>query len=833
MKLREKWAKQNNSVKLLLRKLRRHDTFVVAIAVVIAMFLCGGLIYFSTPVVTANAKQELEESERQNNEKTIEKLDELSEYLDGLDKSITDSKDSISSYYEKAGKDTNLVNEKNTEKITNNVNEKVTGLGNNLNTLHETITTTQNNIDRLKEIIEKNDESGSREREAMLSEIDGELDNIKNQHSKAQQDTKELIKELEKLLGQKNDDLSKQSKQQNEELSKQSKDQNDELSQQLKDQGDELSKQSKEEKDALSKQIQEGNDKLFEKIEGDDKQLSEQLTNSKDALSGQMKDSKDQLSEQMTNSKDSLSEQMTNTKDSLSEQLTNSKAELSKQISDGNSALSKEMKEQYQALLNALSESDKKLSEQNSEMLTSFQTEISNLSKELTGILAQMNTNVDEMEKSITNNINAGKTENKNRFDKIDTNISGMNTKMEANFNTFNTNVQGDFDDLKTYLDKQNATINGKLQEVFWRVSKGKKLLASALLTKNVSIREDASFAEIAEAIKSIPTQVVLDNGDVAGKVEYVLHYHVDGKGTECDELYVPVERMGGCYTEEYYHEHDKNCYTSVAVYGYYTNRGVSRVRSTGEKWGGEDVAIFDCPYCGEFDGTNSYHYESTTDYDLAASRQRHDTLTTTYQDMLTCQIPVGTLVGYTTSCNMVHGQIVAANITFVDKYAKYNHVTQLQPGSKASTNVATSHMMAPVSGNLFEGLASKLISFGGADTRVLGNDLDEESFEEAEEELKLRISEDELKELSADPADPLEGEDTGEREDSTTKESLTSGIGENMSIVSDSDTTEDVKTEGVTDDQDGKNSLQDDQKETANTATERDKGLNAENADE
>ena len=143
MNLKEKWAKQNNSVKLLLRKLKRHDTFVVAIAVVIAMILCGGLIYFSTPVVTATAKEELEASERENNEKTIEKLDELSEYLDGLDKSITDSKDSISSYYEKAGKDSTLASEKNTEKITNNVNEKVTGLGNNLTTLHETITNTK------------------------------------------------------------------------------------------------------------------------------------------------------------------------------------------------------------------------------------------------------------------------------------------------------------------------------------------------------------------------------------------------------------------------------------------------------------------------------------------------------------------------------------------------------------------------------------------------------------------------------------------------------------------------------------------------------------------
>ena len=129
MKLKEKWTKQNNSVKLLLKKLRRHDTVVVAIAVVIALVLCGGLIYLSTPVVTASAKEELEQTEMENSEKTIEKLDELSEYLNGLDKSIAESKDSMNSFYEKNGEN-KLLSEKNTEKITTTVTDKVNNLGN-------------------------------------------------------------------------------------------------------------------------------------------------------------------------------------------------------------------------------------------------------------------------------------------------------------------------------------------------------------------------------------------------------------------------------------------------------------------------------------------------------------------------------------------------------------------------------------------------------------------------------------------------------------------------------------------------------------------------------
>ena len=85
MKLFKKKDKTNNSLMTLLKKLKRHDTMVVAIAVVIALMLCGGLIYISTPVVAAEAKEEFIESERENNELTKEKLQEIRDYLDELD----------------------------------------------------------------------------------------------------------------------------------------------------------------------------------------------------------------------------------------------------------------------------------------------------------------------------------------------------------------------------------------------------------------------------------------------------------------------------------------------------------------------------------------------------------------------------------------------------------------------------------------------------------------------------------------------------------------------------------------------------------------------------
>ena len=105
MNLRERWEKQNNSVKLLMKKLRRHDTFVVTVAVVIALVLCGGLIYMSTPVVAASARDQVVEKENKNNEKTTEKLDELHNYLTDIDKMIVKNQKGIDSYYEKTNND--------------------------------------------------------------------------------------------------------------------------------------------------------------------------------------------------------------------------------------------------------------------------------------------------------------------------------------------------------------------------------------------------------------------------------------------------------------------------------------------------------------------------------------------------------------------------------------------------------------------------------------------------------------------------------------------------------------------------------------------------------
>ena len=527
MNLKEKWTKQNNSVKMLLRKLKRHDTVVVAVAVVIAVILCGGLIYLSTPVVAASAKDELVEAQTKDNEQTIEKLDELSEYLNGLDKSITESKDSMTSFYEKDG-------EKNTEKMTNTVTEKVGNLGNDLAGLHDTIIRTGTDIDKLREIIEKGGEDSDKSITEKFTNIYNNLEEIENTYNKTHENTKSLIEELENALKS-----------------------------------------------------------------GDDK-------------------------------------------------------------------LSKELLDRYKELLDELTKSNEKLTEQNSESLKEFKDQIGNLNTEVTKKLTEISTDI--------------------------------NTNIDNQFNSMNISFESDMTGLKAYLSGELSNVNDKVDQVFQRVSKGKKLLASTLLTKNVQIREDATFAEIAKAIEDIPMEVVLGQDEVSGEVIYQYHYHVDGQGNVCDEEYVPIDRQGGCYTHEYIHTHTDDCYNKTITYTYGTAKDVEATGWSHADWGGNNNYYYYCHYCGKrFVNDNPEHSESTTDRNVAQNRAQNmprETVTKT----LKCTKPEGTLLGYETTCNLLHGQIVAAKIVFSDGYDRYNTSTDVLAPS--DTNVTASLMRAPAAGS-------------------------------------------------------------------------------------------------------------------------------------
>lgn len=520
MKLKEKWTKQNNSIRLLLRKLKRHDTVVVAIAVVIAVALCGGLIYISTPVVTEAAREGLEETENANAEKTVEKLEELQEYLKGLDEMITENQESISEYYNLT-KNNKAQSEADKEKtagaIGGVVGEKVSVLNNDMKTLKETVNNTQTNVEKLREIVEKGGSDNSKQITDGFTNIYKELSDIEKKYADTQTNTQNLIKELSAAMNKENSELSA------------------------------------------------------------------------------------------------------------------------------------DMKKQYQDLLDKLSTSNQQMSQQSTEMLAGFKNDLTSLS-----------------------------TDMNNKFNSIDAKVTQVNTDMTNNFNMLSGSVEGDFDEMKAYFDAQMTGVNENLLKVFRSVSDGKKLLASALLTKGVKIDTDATFDDIYKAILSIPTTYKLDTGDTTGNIEYVHHYHCDGAGTVCNEAFVTPDKKGGCYNKEVYHKHTDACYKTTTYYQFRTVKDVVQGEFKGDNWEGKAQYVYHCNSCGfTWTGTNGWHAESAAT--MAQVRARDgDYVKPAKKKTLICKVTPGTLEGYATDCGMAHGQIVAARIVFAPGYENYN--TQVDP---------------------------------------------------------------------------------------------------------------------------------------------------------
>lgn len=638
MNLKEKWTKQNNSVKMLLRKLKRHDTVVVAIAVVIAVVLCGGLIYLSTPVVAASAKDELAQAQSKDNEQTIEKLDELSEYLNGLDKSITESKDSINSIYEKDGAD-KLLSEKNTEKMTNTVTEKVAGLGNDMAGLHDSITRTGADIDKLREMIEKGDKESGKAIADSFTNIYNNLEEIENTYNKTQDNTRSLIEEVRSAL------------------------------------------------------------------------------------------------------------------------------------KDGDDQLSKELLEKYQDLLNKLTEANTQLTDQNTESLASFKEEIGGLSNLISSKLNDLS-------------VDMGREMNE------------INTNLDNYFSTINLSMDTDVSELKSYLHQEIDTVNGKLNEVFQFVSDGKSSLASALLTKGVEVRRDATFAEIAKGITDIPVNIVLEEGGAPGKISYVYHYHSDGMGQECDEEYVTSDRKGGCYNKDYYHKHTDDCYDIHVTYRYWTSRSVERIGYAYDNHEGKARTKYKCNFCGRtFVNEDRGHFEVTADAGVMNSRRSGD-----YEEIVTrnlkCSIPTGTLLGYCTDCNMLHGQIVAAKIVYTDGYENYN---TSQERHETTPDLDTSLMMKPQ-------------SFEDFDARYLFDGL--EQWDESEDTADISFGKEISQNSQEKEGSDNEGEDTNEiKENENTKDGSATNEGggnpdDNPVPVTDPDNHGDVTSPAL----DESNNIGDDQ---------------------
>lgn len=109
-------------------------------------------------------------------------------------------------------------------------------------------------------------------------------------------------------------------------------------------------------------------------------------------------------------------------------------------------------------------------------------------------------------------------------INRLDESITNQYQNLSNTVNNYDRGQQESIGNLVDALEK-------KLQQVFQFVSNGKRKVASALLTKGVSIEKDATFDEICNGILSVPQELVIGVQEIPGIVTYEKHYHVDKSG--------------------------------------------------------------------------------------------------------------------------------------------------------------------------------------------------------------------------------------------------------------------------------------------------------------
>lgn len=296
-----------------------------------------------------------------------------------------------------------------------------------------------------------------------------------------------------------------------------------------------------------------------------------------------------------------------------------------------------------------------------------LQTRVQELSALLENRMNRVDQNLSGLDKNVTglgNNI-SGLSENVNglnenvdgvgkNVESLFTRIGEMDNGMQTNLTTLQQTFAKQFGDLnvsagqnteelKSYLEELNNGLKQDMNQVFTSVSNGKKKLASALLTKGVSTNEDATFAQLAEAILNIDQKLVIGVEEIPGTIRYQYHYHVDVSGNQPHTE--KSDTAGGCYTGTHGHVHsvEDGCYKEES---YHVHR---------DDCSGYPVWVDWAP------GVEPYWGFIYTCGEPANATRR----------VLICSKQAGSTGYYVPSCGLADGQIIGAEIVYDQAHAQ------------------------------------------------------------------------------------------------------------------------------------------------------------------
>ena len=267
--------------------------------------------------------------------------------------------------------------------------------------------------------------------------------------------------------------------------------------------------------------------------------------------------------------------------------------------------------------------------------VTGLGNNISGLSENVSGL----NENVDGVGKNVESLFTRiGELDNG-----MQTNLTTLQQTFAKQFGDLNVSAGQNTEALKSYLEELNNGLKQDMNQVFTSVSNGKKKLASALLTKGVSTNEDATFAQLAEAILNIDQKLVIGVEEIPGTIRYQYHYHVDASGNQPHTE--KSDTAGGCYTGTHGHVHsvEEGCYKEES---YHVHR---------DDCSGYPVWVDWAP------GVEPYWGFIYTCGEPANATRR----------VLICSKQAGSTDYYVPSCGLADGQIIGAEILYDQAHAQ------------------------------------------------------------------------------------------------------------------------------------------------------------------
>lgn len=706
---------------------------VLIAASVILLFLVG--IYAIQSRAAENTKKEVTEVVSAKKEEMVQELEEVSEYLTQVKETVSQNHSSLE-----------IILNENFEKQLNETSENILQIEKQLETYIKKYASDHTNVtEGLSQIVEQLKISRIQLEDTRnvllekLSEAEGNAVQRQEKTEEAIRDMKERILHIQKQM----EDSYKELISLMELTAVDEKLQMDALSNQLNNVKNKLEKRSIESENALSEQIVETEknftDKLFQtednlssQISQVEKELLEVVSTEMEKLANLLLFENDELKKFMEQRTVGLSEKMVSLQRkieaaqtqvlTLSEEMERHEEVRQEEIMDSFSSLFinlQTIQSDYQALHEELKDlivEVKTLSEENHQELLAVLGQMEEgmegkSTQNLTKLLETMAQMKEDYGTSITN---LQKELNQNLSD-MDVNINDqlyqMNTNLNQKYDNLTNIVNTGDEGLRSYLENGFSLVGQKLDAVFTYVSDGKKMLASALLTKGVDCRPDATFGEIADAILSIPQSIVIGTQQIPGEITYEYHHHKDGHGTLTPSERVSVGARGGCFNTPIYHVHTGDyrngggCYTVPVIHNhasscYQTIRKVRQI--TGFWFTGQGTGH---PCCSSAHGQNyaKFRYvdkvfengvlisskegEGDLGYrcGLCVEREaysRGSDMTTQnivcgYSEgvngyELGCGMTTGTVIGYTHGCGLVEGQIIGAHIKYAAGAGNY-----------------------------------------------------------------------------------------------------------------------------------------------------------------